>query len=90
MFKRGDKIVYKNKNIFYNLTLNKTYIVKSHYYKNNVLVIQIVDDNDEFHWFLAEYFEMNLIEQRINKINKIKDIMRMTGELLINRNPYST
>ena len=73
MFKRGDKIVYKNKNIFYNLTLNKTYIVKSHYYKINVLIIQIVDDNDEFHWFLAEYFEMNLIEQRINKINKIKD-----------------
>lgn len=73
MFERGDIVTHKKKDKYYNLTLNNKYTVKSHYYKGNVLVIQVVDDNNKFNWFLAEYFEMDLIEQRKKKINKIKE-----------------
>lgn len=73
MFERGDIVTYKKKVKYYNLTLNNKYTVKSFYYKGDILVIQLVDDNKKFNWFLAEYFEMDLIEQRKKKIKLIKE-----------------
>lgn len=73
MFERGDIVTYKKKDKYYNLTLNNKYTVKSFYYKGDILVIQLVDDNKKFNWFLAEYFEMDLIEQRKKKIKLIKE-----------------
>lgn len=73
MFERGDIVTYKKKVKYYNLTLNNKYTVKSFYYKGDILVIQLVDDNKKFNWFLAEYFEMDLIEQRKKKIILIKE-----------------
>lgn len=73
MFERGDIVTYKKKYKYYNLTLNNKYTVKSFYYKGDILIIQLVDDNKKFNWFLAEYFEMDLIEQRKKKIKLIKE-----------------
>lgn len=73
MFERGNKVIFTDSfNIGYNLTYNKTYIVKSSFFKSSNQIIQVVDDRNKFIWIKSSNFKIDIIEERKLKLQSLR------------------
>ena len=72
MFKRGNKVIFIGNGLHYNLTYNKTYVVKSSFVRDNLeQIIQIVNDSNKFIWMSSNFFNIGICEERKQKLKNI-------------------
>lgn len=73
MFERGYKVIFIGKKTYYDLTLDKTYIVKSSFIHiiDGEQIIQVVDDKNKFTWIRSSLFKIDICEERKQKLKNL-------------------
>lgn len=71
MYKTDYRMKFIGDSRFYNLTLNKLYIIK--YIDDIKKVFLVVNDFNKLEWYPMTLFKTDLLEERKDKIRSIKE-----------------